>query len=181
MRLFRYEGHDIAIAPEALLVKEFRALHDRDTSHDKWRAKQELGYVYFMEDIRSDYQYISDREARSREICEAEGMPAEWKPDKAVEAACAYYASKQPQQKIWLDKEKMFIDGLCQAMGLFDPTAVDKNGRLVNTPASTSQFLTTFNKAVIEYTNTLKSVFSSLEQSDKVRGSNAKSDYEDLL
>ena len=55
MKLFRYEGYNITISEEALLLKPFKTLWDRDKSKDKYKAMQELGYIYFMEDPRSDY------------------------------------------------------------------------------------------------------------------------------
>ena len=58
MRLFKYEGYNLNISEEALALKPFRAIWVRDKSASKERAITELGYVYFMEDPRSDYQYI---------------------------------------------------------------------------------------------------------------------------
>ena len=56
MRLFKYEGYNLNISEEALALKPFRAIWVRDKSASKERAIMELGYCYFMEDPRSDYQ-----------------------------------------------------------------------------------------------------------------------------
>ena len=54
IRLFKYEGYTISVEPEALLLSPFKAIWDRDTTQDKRVAMQELGFLYFMCDPRSD-------------------------------------------------------------------------------------------------------------------------------
>jgi len=82
IKLFRYEGYKISIEPEALLLKPFKQLWNRDKTVNKEKALLELGYIYFMCDPRSDYQYITDNQLRSNAIKEGEGLPSNWKPDK---------------------------------------------------------------------------------------------------
>ena len=74
MRLFRYEGYNLTISEEALALKAFRQIWNRDRSKSKGRAIMELGYCYFMEDPRSDYQYIVDRKERAEAVKEGEGL-----------------------------------------------------------------------------------------------------------
>lgn len=38
MKLFKYEGYNITIEPEALLLKPFKKIWDRDRSKEKKRA-----------------------------------------------------------------------------------------------------------------------------------------------
>jgi len=65
MRLFKYEGYNLSISEEAILLKPFKAIWNRDKSKGKQVALQELGFVYFMEDPRSDYKMYLDREERA--------------------------------------------------------------------------------------------------------------------
>ena len=58
IKLFKYEGYTVTIEPEALMLAPFKALWKRDKSRDKSRAMQELAFIYFMGDPRSDYQYL---------------------------------------------------------------------------------------------------------------------------
>ena len=74
MKLFRYEGYNITISEEALLLKPFQVLWKRDRSQGKQKALMELGYCYFMEDPRSDYQMYIDRDERSKQIKLGEGI-----------------------------------------------------------------------------------------------------------
>ena len=80
MKLFKYEGYKITISEEALMLKPFKALWDRDKTKTKEKALMELGYIYFLCDPRSDYQYIVDLESRSDEIKKGEGIDTNWKP-----------------------------------------------------------------------------------------------------
>jgi hypothetical protein len=48
MKLIKLENYTITIEPEALLIKTFKAVWDRDTSTDKNKALQELGFIYFF-------------------------------------------------------------------------------------------------------------------------------------
>ena len=59
MKLFKYEAYKVTISEEALVLKPFKLIWNRDRSATKNKALTELGYVYFMCDPRSDYQYIS--------------------------------------------------------------------------------------------------------------------------
>jgi hypothetical protein len=62
MNLIRYEGYNLTIEPEMLLIKPFKVLWDRDKSKTKENALMELGYIYFMCDPRSDYMYLLDED-----------------------------------------------------------------------------------------------------------------------
>ena len=93
MRLFKYEGYEVRVAPEALTLKPFRKLWQRDKSKDKSNVIQELSFIYFYCDPRSDYQYIIDDDDRMKAVKEGEGLPDDWKPDKDVEAAIELYRS----------------------------------------------------------------------------------------
>ena len=93
MKLFKYEGYKITISEEALMLKPFKALWDRDKTKTKEKALMELGYIYFLCDPRSDYQYIVDLESRSDEIKKGEGIDTKWKPDSKVLEAIEFYNS----------------------------------------------------------------------------------------
>ena len=83
MRLFKKEGYNIMISDEAFALRAFRQIWNRDKSLSKERAIMELGYCYFMEDPRSDYQYIVDRNERSNSIKSGEGLKSNWEIGRA--------------------------------------------------------------------------------------------------
>ena len=73
MKLFKYEGYNLTISEEAMLLKPFKTLWKRDRSRNKENALMELGYIYFMEDPRSDYQVYVDADERATQIKLGEG------------------------------------------------------------------------------------------------------------
>lgn len=91
MKLFKYEGYEVKIAPEALSLKPFKKLWDRDKTKSKDNANMELAFLYFYCDPRSDYQYILDDEDRLKAVKEGIGLDSKWKPDKDMENAIKLY------------------------------------------------------------------------------------------
>ena len=91
MKLFKYEGYEVRVAPEALALKPIKKLWDRDKSKSKDKATMELAFLYFYCDPRSDYQYILDEEDRMKAVKEGIGLADSWKPDKDMEAAIQLY------------------------------------------------------------------------------------------
>lgn len=110
MNLFKYEGYKIVISEEAFALKVFRQIWNRDRTASKDRAIMELGYVYFMVDPRSDYQYLIDEEERSKAIIEGEGLPANWKPDKLIHEAMDFYGSMKPPASLLLEDTRLMVD-----------------------------------------------------------------------
>lgn len=93
MNLFKYEGYEVKVAPEALTLKPFKKLWNRDKSKAKEQATQELSFLYFYCDPRSDYQYIVDDDDRLEEVKKGQGFPEDWKPDATLKAAIDFYCS----------------------------------------------------------------------------------------
>lgn len=91
MKLFKYEGYEVKVAPEALTLKPFKKIWDRDKSKNKERAVLEFSFLYFFCDPRSDYQYIADDDDRREAVKEGIGFDKDWKPDTALNAAAAFY------------------------------------------------------------------------------------------
>lgn len=93
MKLFKYEGFEVKIASEALTLKPFKKLWERDKSKNKERAISELSFLYFYCDPRSDYQYIVDKEDRLDAVKAGEGFSEDWKPDALLKAAIDFYST----------------------------------------------------------------------------------------
>jgi len=93
MKLFKYEGYEVKVAPEALTLKPFKKIWNRDKSKDKERAMMEFGFLYFYCDPRSDYQYIIDEEDRLNAVKSGQGFPEDWKPDATLKSAMEFYST----------------------------------------------------------------------------------------
>lgn len=177
MRLFRFEGYKLNISEEALALKPFRNIWNRDKTESKEKAVMELGYVYFMEDPRSDYQYIIDREERSRAIMEGEGLRDTWKPDRTVLEAMSLYSSFKTTSALLLEDTRAMIDGYRRKIRSLTESMDDME---VKETKSLGDIIKLIPSMVKDLDEAEKAVAKELTQSDKVRGAQEKSIYEDM-
>lgn len=133
LKLFSYEGYQVRIEPEALLLAPFKVLWDRDKSKDKNKVMAELSVIYFMEDPRSDYQYLVDREMRSQEIIKGEGFSEGWHPDAEIMRAMEFYASFKPISASLLEDTRFAIDKLRETLRTINLNERDDKGKPVYT------------------------------------------------
>lgn len=54
--LIELSNNNLSIQPEALLIKEFKTLWDRDKSKGKDKALKDLAYIYYSTDFQSIYR-----------------------------------------------------------------------------------------------------------------------------
>lgn len=177
MRLLTYEGYNLTIDPMLLTLKPFKALWIRDKTIKKERAISEIAYTYFMEDPRSDYQYIIDRDERSKAIKEGEGLKSTWQPDGTVKEAMKLYASFKTTSALLLEDTRALVDGyrnklrvLTSDMSELDVKDVKELGAIIKQVPSMVKDLDEAERALAK----------EIAQSDKVRGAQEKSIYEDM-
>ena len=177
MRLLVYEGYNLTIDPMALALKPFKAIWVRDKTEKKERAISEIAYIYFMEDPRSDYQYIIDRDERSKAIKEGEGLKSTWQPDGTVKEAMKLYASFKTTSALLLEDTRALVDGyrnklrvLTSDMSELDVKDVKELGAIIKQVPSMVKDLDEAERAFAK----------EIAQSDKVRGAQEKSIYEDM-
>ena len=102
IKLFKYEGFRVTISEEALALKPFKLLWNRDKSKDKSKANNELAFIYFYADPRSDFQIYMDDEERMEQVKDSLGLAPDWQPDAELEAAIEYYKSFKPLSSLLL-------------------------------------------------------------------------------
>lgn len=179
LKLFNYEGYEVKVDPEAIMLAPLKVLYDRDKNKDKSMAKQELAYLYFMGDPRSDYQFIVDKSLRSKEVIKGLGMPAKWKPDKAVQQALAFYESFKPMSAGLLEDTKFVIDKLRLELRTMDLNERDAK----NKPVHTLQSITATLKQIPDLVRGLDEAERALNKDiiaeAKARGSQNKALLED--
>ena len=121
MRLFRYEGYEVRVAPEALTLKPFKRLWDRDKSKQKEKALQELSFLYFYCDPRSDYQYITDDDDRLSAVKQGIGFPDDWKPDAMIVSAIDFYRTFDTSAALLLKMAAKGVSKVQTALDGMDP------------------------------------------------------------
>ena len=180
MKLFKYEGYKITISEEALLLKPFKAIWKRDKSLNKEKALSELGFIYFFCDIRSDYQYIVDEEARMASIKEGEGMPEDWTPDSVILEAMQFYSTFKSTSALLLEDTRYAVDKLRKLLREIDLTKTDDKGKPIYTLNTITATIKQVPSLVKDLDEAERSIAKEIAQSDKVRGAQSKSIYEDL-
>lgn len=116
MRLFKYEGYEVKVAPEALTLKPFKRLWERDKSKNKEKVTTELSFIYFYCDPRSDYQYIIDDDDRLEAVKDGEGLPKDWKPDDDLNKAIDFYRSFDSAHAILLKAAFIGVDKIQKSL-----------------------------------------------------------------
>lgn len=179
IRLFRYEGYTVSVDPEALLLAPFKAIYDRDKRKDKSMAMQELAYIYFMSDPRSDYQYLVDEEVRSDEITKGLGMPKGWKEDAVVKRARTFYESFKPASAGLLEDTKIAVNKLRHLLRNIDLEETDDKGRPVYTLNTITATIKQIPGLVKDLDEAERALSRDIMQEAKARGSQSKSLLED--
>lgn len=180
MKLFRYEGYKLHISEEAFVLKPFKEIWNRDKSKNKDKALQELAYVYFMCDPRSDYQYIVDEDDRAKAIKEGEGIDSKWKPDNKVIEAMEFYKQFKPVSALLLEDTRVAVDKLRQLLRNIDLTEVDDKGKPIYTLNTVTATIKQIPSLVKDLDEAEKAIAKEIMESDKVRGAQEKSMYEDF-
>lgn len=177
MKLFRYEQYKIVISEEALALKPFKQIWNRDRTISKDKAIAEIAYVYFMVDTRSDYQYLVDQEERDKAVREGEGLPDSWKPDRVVIEAMDLYDSFKPASALLLEDTRIMVDKFRKKMRKIDFDELEVKelkevGALIKQIPSLVKDLDEAEKAV---------ALEMREQGGRVRGQKTKALTEDSL
>lgn len=181
MKLFKFEGYNLTISEEAFMLKPFKELWRRDKSKNKEKALQELAYIYFMEDSRSDYQVYIDKEERSTQVKLGEGMPESWKPDRAVLDAMQFYSSFKSESALLLEDIRVAITKLREFIKTIDLSATDDKGKPIYTLNTYTATIKQIPDLITSLDEAERTIAKENIQSDKVRGSVEKAMFEDDL
>lgn len=181
MNLIKYENYQITISDDAYLVKSIRKLFNADKSQSKEKFFEQMTFIYFSSDVRSDYNYILDEDEKFDAICKGEGLK-DFKITKDLRDAMEDYkrltttasANLLLDTKIAIDKVRKFLRDI-------DLKLVDDKGK----PVYTINSVTSAIKAIPELAKNLmeaeKIVNKEIEDAGRARGGNeSKKLFEDL-
>lgn len=177
MKLFKFSGYDIDITEEALLIPAFRKLWDIDKGESKEQARQQLAWVYFMADPRSDYAYIIDEDERSKRIMGDLGM--RWKPTENMKTALEMYKSFKTTSALLLEDTRFAVEKLRKMLRDIDLNAVDKNGKPIYTLNSVTSTIKQIPDLVKALDAAEKAMSLEYRNDVKMRGQGEKTVMED--
>lgn len=180
MKLFKFENFQITITEEALLVKAFRDIWERDQSPKKLLATLELGYMYFLCDPRSDYMYLVDESTRSDAIILQEGMPKTWKPDTLVKDAMRIYKTLTTTSgSLLLEDTRELIDRVRAQMKEIDLSLTDDKGKPIYTLQTVVATIKQIPGLIEDLNKAEKSLTKELDEVSRMRGAGSKKILED--
>lgn len=179
MKLFKYEQYKVTISEEAFSMKPFKQIWNRDKSQSKDRAISELSYIYFMQDPRSDYQYLVDEDERARAIIEGEGLPADWKPDKLVKEALEFYNQFKPTSALLLEDTRFMIDQYRKKLRSMASNGFDE--LTVKELKDINALIKAIPSLVKDLDEAEKALSSEMRNQGKMRGQGEKTIFEDSL
>jgi len=132
MRLFDLKNDIVSFSEEALLLKPFRILWDRDKSKNKSLAAAELSAIYFYADYKSDFSDIMEEEEKLKLIKSyIVGMPENWQPDEVFNKAVEFYKERSCTQSIkLLESTRRTVSKITTYLDNVDLNEVDKQGKL---------------------------------------------------
>ena len=177
MKLFKYEGYRIVISEEALLLKPFKKIWDRDKTKNKEKAYMELGFIYFYCDPRSDYQYLTDEEERLKAIKDGEGIPDKWNPDNIVKEAMNFYNGFKPTSALLLEDTRNMVNGYRAKLR---EITKDMSNLEIKDIKDIGAIIKQIPALVKDLDEAERAVSKEIIESNKVRGSQEKSIYEDM-
>lgn len=181
MGLIKFEDYKLTIQPEALLLKGFSTIWKRDKSKSKESALQELSFIYFVLDPRSDYRYIQDQDTREDTVRKHIGLPDKWKPDKEILKAMEIYKETMYSSSyLLLEDAEAALEKLRQELRNIDlkETVGGKRVYTINSIASTIKQIPQIAKDITE---AKELVFKEITEQSKARGSSSKKLLEDGL
>jgi len=182
MNLIKYENYQITISDDAYLVKSIRKLFNADKSQNKEKFFEQMTFIYFSTDVRSDYNYILDEEEKFDAICRGEGLK-DFKVTKDLRDAMEDYkrltttasANLLLDTKIAIDKVRKFLRDV-------DLTAIDeKTGKPIYTINTVTAAIKVIPELAKNLTETERIVNKEIEDAGRARGGNeSKKLFEDL-
>lgn len=101
MNVFSYDNLNKQLEinePELLLIREFKALLDRDKTNHKDKATRELTYIYLAIDWKSPYSQYSEYERHQEALMDANITEEEFN-DPIFREACRKYRNLQDSNK----------------------------------------------------------------------------------
>lgn len=109
MNLFQLIEYNLHISEEAYALQPFKKLLDNDKSKDKDVAMKELAFIWFVADIKSDYNYILNPKDKQEEIIKDLNLPKGWKLNKDVETAINFYKDRSKTVSSTILENSLFI------------------------------------------------------------------------
>lgn len=176
-----YDGFNVEIDMAVMMMySTFNALYHDRKGNDNLVLK-EFAYVYFMEDVESDFQSEGDPVERHHDVMKHTNMPAGWIADEFVMNCQAQYVENSETMISGLLKDtNAMVFKIRQELKAINLSDKDASGKpiynlkqIIETTKLIPLLIEALSKAEIEYVK-------GKEEVNKNKGSKKKSAYEDM-
>jgi hypothetical protein len=132
MNIFEIKNFVVTFSPQALMLRPFKEIWMNDKSKDKAKAVQELSYVFYMSDERSDYMYILDEEERKEAVMTDLDIDPAWIKPKYIDEAMEFYVEASTTTSTQMLKStRGVIEKISKFLDDIDVNERDKNNKPV--------------------------------------------------
>ena len=107
-------------------------------------------------------------------------MPEDWTPDSVVLEAMQFYSTFKSTSALLLEDTRYAVDKLRKLLREIDLTQTDDKGKPIYTLNTITATIKQVPSLVKDLDEAERSIAKEIAQSDKVRGAQSKSIYEDL-
>lgn len=167
------------INPELFLIECFEELRI-DRQKDKDLLIKEIGYIYFFYNLKSDFQFQTNKKERHKDVKRYVGLPDDWEIDDLL-GRCIdtyLYLSQSVSSKI-LQTAYMSVDKLKEQLEAIDLNERDSN----NKPIWNIKHYSDTTKVIPDLLETIqkaeKAYLKGEQENEKLRGNKLKTLYED--
>lgn len=180
MELFDFKDGRVIIHPAAFTLKPIKELIDRDKTKDKRNAIEDISFVYFYCDYKSDFNDILDDKEKIAEIKKICISREKWDIDDKIQQAIDFYLERQEttSSKL-LQSTKHALSELDNFYKNLDFNERDSNGKPIFDVSKVMNSLAGLGKTVQSLKDLEDIVRREREEQARVRGGGAIGDYED--
>lgn len=184
MKLFEVKNWQLQVSEEAWGLLPFKEILDRDKTKEKEVAMKEMLFIYFYNDIRSNY-LLMDEADRINEIKKDIGLDADWEMDEIIQVASDFYKKNSSSvieelYKNTLESARDIGDYLKNTKALLAER--DNNGRPIYDVAKITSAVQKVPKLMSDLKAAYKEVVKEREENDnKQKGSRKFNTFEDGL
>lgn len=180
MPLFELKNYKLTFSPQALALKSYKVLWDRDKTKDKEVAINELSFIFFACDYKSDYADILDDVDRWEEIQKELTLPKGWYVDEEIIAAMNFYLKRRDGIVMQLFKAaKVLITKIVDFANVVDLNERDDKGKPIHNIKQINDTVKGLGDSIEAVQSLEKMVKIEISKNNDRIGSREKNTFED--
>lgn len=175
MEILDLKNNTPVIHPAALMIPVFKKLWDRDKTKNKTQVLNELAYIYYIADYKSDFSDIIDEKERREEVSKLFNI----KEDELINDCINFY--KERQQTIsmhLLQSAKTGVNKIKQYIDTVNLTECDDKGKPIHDVAKLNMLISKLGETIEGIRKLEEIVAKETEDNTRVRGGNALAMFE---